>query len=81
MGTALTHVSSTVASYETATHAYQQYPSYTLASLSLSYRMKMGNYNHGITVSVRNALDRDLLAQVARVGAGREFALNYGVGW
>ena len=26
-------------------------------------------------------LDRDLLAQVARVGAGREFALNYGVGW
>ncbi|NBQ58747.1 MAG: TonB-dependent receptor [Opitutaceae bacterium] len=81
MGTALTHVSSTVASYETATHAYQQYPSYTLASLSLSYRMKIGNYNHGITVSVRNALDRDLLAQVARVGAGREFALNYGVGW
>ncbi len=81
MGAALTHVSSTVASYETATHAYQQYPSYTLASLSLSYRMKFGNYNHGITVSVRNALDRDLLAQVARVGAGREFALNYGVGW
>jgi iron complex outermembrane receptor protein len=81
MGVALTHVSSTVASYETATHAYQQYPSYTLASLSLSYRMKLGNYNHGVTVSVRNALDRDLLAQVARVGAGREFALNYGVGW
>jgi iron complex outermembrane receptor protein len=81
MGAALTHVSSTVASYETATHAYQQYPSYTLASLSLSYRMKLGNYNHSITVSVRNALDRDLLAQVARVGAGRELALNYGVGW
>jgi hypothetical protein len=43
--------------------------------------MKIGNANHGVTLSVRNALDRDLLAQVARVGAGREFAINYGVGW
>lgn len=81
MGAGLTHVSSTVANYETATHVYQIYPSYTLANVSLSYRMKIGNANHGVTLSVRNALDRDLLAQVARVGAGREFAINYGVGW
>lgn len=81
MGAALTHVSSTVASYETATHVYQQYPSYSLASINMSYRIKRGNYNHGVTVSVRNLLDRDLLAQVARAGAGREFALNYSVGW
>ena len=81
MGAGATYVSDTVASYENATHAYLAYPAYVLASASVSYRWKTGDVTHGATVSVRNAFDRDLLAQVARVGAGREFAVNYGLSW
>jgi iron complex outermembrane receptor protein len=80
-GAGATFVSDTVASYESATHVYQVYPSYTLVNVSVSYRLKLGNANHGVSLSVRNALDRDLLAQLARTGAGRIFAVNYGVGW
>ncbi len=81
LGAGATYISDTVGSYENATHAYLAYPAYTLVHVSVSYRLKVGEYNHSATVSVRNAFDRDLLAQVARVGAGREFALNYGVNW
>jgi len=81
LGAGATYVSDTVASYENATHAYLAYPAYVLASASVSYRWKTGPVTHGATVSVRNAFDRDLLAQVARAGAGREFAVNYGLSW
>lgn len=81
MGAGATHVSDTVTSYESATHAYLAYPSYTLFNLNIGYRWKMGKYNHSVTVSVRNLLDRDLLAQVARAGADRELNVNYGLAW
>ena len=81
LGVGATYISDTVASYENATHAYLAYPAYTLFNVSASYRLKLGKYSHSATVSVRNALDRDLLAQVARAGVGREFALNYGLSW
>lgn len=81
IGAGMTYLSDSVASYENATHAYLAYPAYTLLNVSVSYRFKAGKYNHGVTVSVRNVLDRDLLAQVARAGAGREFAVNYGLSW
>jgi iron complex outermembrane receptor protein len=81
VGASATYISDLVASYENATHFYLAYPAYTLLNLNMSYRLKVGKYSHGVTVSIRNALDRDLLAQVARVGGGREFALNYGVNW
>ena len=50
-------------------------------SLSASYRWKQGKFGHSVTVAARNALDRDLLAAVARVGAGREYSVNYGLSW
>jgi len=52
-----------------------------LVSLSASYRWKVGNFNHSLTASVRNALDHDLLASVARVGGERDYGLNYGLSW
>ncbi len=81
VGAGLTYLSDVVASYENVTHAYLAYPSYTLLNFNSGYRFKAGKYNHGINFSIRNALDRDLLAQVARAGAGREFAINYGLNW
>ena len=80
-GAGLTYVSDTVSSYENATNAYLDYPSYALVSLSASYRWKQGKFGHSVTVAARNALDRDLLAAVARVGAGREYSVNYGLSW
>ena len=81
VGAGLTYVSDTVSSYENKTHVYLAYPSYTLVSLSASYRWKAGNFNHSLTASVRNALDHDLLASVARVGGERDYGLNYGLSW
>jgi iron complex outermembrane receptor protein len=81
VGAGATYLSDTVASYENVTHVYLAYPAYTLLNVNVSYHRKLGKYNHNVSVSMRNALDRDLLAQVARAGAGREFALNYGLSW
>jgi iron complex outermembrane receptor protein len=81
IGAGLTYVSDTVSSYENKTHAYLAYPSYTLVSLSASYRWKVGNFNHSLSASVRNALDYDLLASVARVGGERDYGISYGLSW
>ncbi len=81
VGAGLTYVSDTVSSYENATHAYLAYPSYALVSLNAGYRWKQGTFGHSVTVTARNALDRDLLAAVARVGASREFTVNYSLIW
>ena len=81
IGAGLTYVSDTVSSYENKTHVYLAYPSYTLVSLSASYRWKVGNFNHSLSATVRNALDYDLLASVARVGGERDYGISYGLSW
>ncbi|HEY0944110.1 MAG TPA: TonB-dependent receptor [Opitutaceae bacterium] len=73
----LTYVSGFVQTYETSNRAYLEYPDYTLVSLNTGYVLKRGRYTHNVGVSVRNLFDRDLLAQLARPGAGRELGMNY----
>ena len=61
-----------VAYYEDAKRAYLAYPGYGLLSANTGYSWKRGERQFYVGLSLRNALDRDLLASNARVGAGRE---------
>ena len=81
VGAGATYLSSTVSSYGNATRAYLEFPGYVLVSVNASYRWKTGKYGHAVGANLRNALDRDLLAQVARAHAGREIAASYGLSW
>ncbi len=81
IGAGATFVSGTTANYENTTHAHLAYPGYVLCNVNATYRWKLGRFEHTLGASVRNALDRDLLAQLARPAAGREFAASYGLGW
>ncbi len=75
-GTAVSYVGSYVAYYEDAKRAYLEYPGYGLLSLNTGYAWKRGERQFNVGVSLRNALDRDLLATNARIGAGRELAFS-----
>jgi iron complex outermembrane receptor protein len=77
LGGGLTHVGDYVQHYESASREYLAYPDYTLASVNAGYRWQEGRRTHVIGLTLRNALDRDLLATHVRVGAGRELGLNY----
>jgi hypothetical protein len=78
VGTSLTFVGRYIANYESTTHRYLAYPSYALVGVNANYtwkRTKTSSHNFGL--AVRNALDRDLLAALARPGAGREISASY----
>ena len=75
-GLGLQVLSRFVATYETVTRAYLAYPGYTLASAQLGYTWRREGRILAVTLFVRNAFNRDLLASNARVGADREFALS-----
>lgn len=81
VGAGATYVSGTVSTYGNATRAYLEFPAYGLVSVNAGYRWKTGKYGHAVGTNLRNALDRDLLAQVARAHAGREIAASYGLSW
>jgi iron complex outermembrane receptor protein len=74
--TAVSYVSSYVAYYEDAKRAYLAYPGYGLLSANTGYSWKRGERQFYIGLSLRNALDRDLLASNARIGAGREVVFS-----
>lgn len=75
-GAGLTYIGGYVTNYEDIKHAYLEYPSYALVSLQAGYSWKLGQRQLSVNLGVRNALDRDLLASHARIGAGREFAAS-----
>ncbi len=77
LGATMIHVSDYVHSYENASREYLAYPDYTLTAVNAGYRWKTGSQEHNIGVSCSNLLDRDLLTELARVGVGREVAVNY----
>ena len=54
-----------------------EYPGYGLVHLGVSYSRRAGTRTHGTSLSVRNALDRDLLRSHHRLGQDRELALTY----
>ena len=69
------YISSYVANYADARRAYLAYPGYHLFAGSIGYQWTWTGRRFEIDAGVRNALDRDLLASNARIGAGREYSL------
>lgn len=70
-GTTLSYIGSYVGNYEDAKRAYLAYPGYGLIGLNAGYSWKRGTRQFFTGLNLSNALDRDLLASNARVGAGR----------
>jgi iron complex outermembrane receptor protein len=56
-----------------------EYAGYGLVHLGASYSLRAANRTHSFGLTVRNALDRDLLASHDRLGAEREFGASYRV--
>lgn len=75
-GVSMQYVSNYVANYQDSVHAYLEYPDYALLSLSAGYVWKTKKRTIEMDAALRNALDRDLLASNARVGAGRELIVS-----
>lgn len=75
------YISDFVAHYEDRQRHHLEYPGYSIASMSTSYSKRIGTRTHGVGLVVRNVLDTDLLAKLARVGAGREFSVSYRLLW
>jgi iron complex outermembrane recepter protein len=75
-GASLSYIGSYVANYEDAKRAYLAYPGYGLVGLNAGYAWKRGPRQFNLGLNLRNALDRDLLATNARVGAGRELGFS-----
>lgn len=75
-GATLNYIGSYVATYEDAKRAYLAYPGYGLLTLNTGYSWKQGPRQFTVGLNLRNALDRDLLASNARIGAGRELAFT-----
>lgn len=71
---ALSYVGAYVANYEDARQAQLGYPGYALLNLGVGRVWRHGPRTVQVSLGLRNALARDLLASNARVGAGREFA-------
>lgn len=69
---AVSYLSSYVAYYEDAKRASLAYPGYGVLSLNTGYAWKRGVRQFYVGLGLRNALNRDLLASNARIGAGRE---------
>lgn len=77
LSTSWNYVSAFTAQYEDRQRLHLDYPGYGLAAVSARYSVRRGKYTHGFGVSVRNALDVDLLEKQARPGAGRECQAKY----
>ncbi|MDI1319338.1 MAG: TonB-dependent receptor, partial [bacterium] len=75
-GAGLSYIGSYVGNYEDAKRAYLAYPGYGLITLNAGYAWKRGQRTFNVGLSLRNALDRDLLASNARLGAGRELGCS-----
>lgn len=77
LGTNLTHVGSVVQEYARPNRLALAYPAYETVGLNASYTWKAGSVTHTVSASVSNALDTDLLAKIARVGAGRSLGISW----
>jgi iron complex outermembrane recepter protein len=72
-----TYIGEFVQNYADTNRVHLEYPGYTLVSAGAGYRWSRKKAQHHVSVSVRNLLDADLLARLARPGAGRELGMNY----
>jgi iron complex outermembrane recepter protein len=75
-GASLSYLGPYVGNYEDPKRVYLEYPGYGLLTLSAGYSWKHGPRQYNLGLSLRNALDRDLVASNARLGADRELGLS-----
>lgn len=73
LGASWNYIAGFTATYGDSQREFLEYPGYGLLGLNASRAIKRGKHTHTFGLSVRNALDRDLLAGQARLGAGREW--------
>lgn len=73
----LNYIGPHTAWYESVSRERLNNPGYTVVSTNFSYQLKRGTRSHQFTASIKNLLDTDLLAKIARNGAGRELSLGY----
>ncbi len=71
------YISGYVANYEDAQRQRLEYSGYGQVSLSASRSFKRGKYVNSVSLSVRNAMDYDLLQEQHRLGAERELVASY----
>ncbi len=78
-GLTATYVGDYVFSYEDQNRAYVEFPDYLLLTLSTSYSWTQPKYkrHQSVGLSVRNLLDRDLVALLARPGQQRTLNVSY----
>jgi iron complex outermembrane recepter protein len=75
-GAGITYIGDYVANYEDAKHAFLEYPGYTLLNFQVGYSWKIKQRQLNVSLSLRNAFNRDLLASNARVGADRQLGIS-----
>jgi iron complex outermembrane receptor protein len=75
-GAGLSYIGPYVGNYEDAKRAYLEFPGYGLLTLNTGYSWKRGPRQFNVGLSLRNALDRNLLASNARLGADRELGFT-----
>lgn len=75
-GAGLSYIGAYVGYYEDAKRAYLAFPGYSLLTLNAGYTWKHGPRTCTLGISLRNALDRDLVASNARLGAARELGFS-----
>lgn len=78
-GLTATYVGNYIYSYEDQNREYLEYPDYMLftASSSYSWSSPKRKVSQGVGISVRNLLDRDLVALLARPGQQRTLSVSY----
>ena len=76
-GASFTMIGPSVWSYANATRERVEFGSYGLMNLNLGYSWKQAKYRQTLGLNLRNALDRDMVAAVARVGQGRQLGVSY----
>ncbi len=75
------HIGPVVQNYTRPDRPYLEYPAFTVVGLNAGYTwpLGLGKATQTVSLSVSNALDADLLAKVARVGAGRSLTAGWRV--
>lgn len=74
-----TYVGSYVFSYEDRNRLYLKYPDYLLlnANVGYSWTQPKKKMSHSVGMSLRNLLDRDMIATLARPGQQRALSVSY----
>jgi iron complex outermembrane recepter protein len=79
VGGAATHIGGVVQNYSRPGRQRLDYGAYTVTTINTAYTWRAGKITHTVSVGVGNLFDTDLLAKVARVGAGRSLTLGWRV--